>query len=655
MISKRSTSGGKPPSGSSIDKRRGNSAVLLVSSLLTVGFLVVLIRLVVLQAFQHAEWSKRAEREHEKNVSIEAERGAIYDRNGTVLAMNVEIPSVYAVPGEIRNAAAVSRKLGPILNIDPKSLAKKIDEGKNFVWLARKIEPAKAEQIRSLQLEGIGFVMESQRFYPKRALFGHLLGFAGLDNRGLEGIELKYDTTLRGEKGWLVLERDAHGKSIFPKDLNYIAPSRGKDLYLTVDEVIQHVSERELDRVVDQTHAKGGTIIVMDPWNGEILAMAVRPRFNPNTVRTHQPSEWRNRAITDAYEPGSTFKIVAASAALEEKVVDPNELIDCEEGVYPLFGTVIHDHEPVGVVPFRQVIAKSSNIGTAKVAQRLGEKRLSSYITAFGFGERLGIDLFGETPGLVRDPGRWSKRSLASVAIGQEIGVTPLQVITAFSAIANGGWVMTPHLVRQVKQIDLQQVGGAGRLIKESSPQVRRRAVSEGTAREMVRILEGVVSKSGTGVKATIPGYTVAGKTGTAQKIDPATGRYSAHDFVSSFVGFAPAEDPAVAILVMVDEPEGEAWGGSVAAPVFSAIGREVLHYLKVPPHPPVAEQVLTASLNVRDEAESRPGSRSPKRRFTGAAAPKRPTAASLLNVSSAVASNGLATRRTQRELLETE
>ena len=655
MILKRSRSGGRPLSASSIKNRRENFSLFFVSSLVAAGFALVSVRLIVLQAFQHAEWSKRAEREHEKNVSIEAERGTIYDRNGTVLAMNVEVPSVYAVPSEVRNPVAVSRKLGSILNVDPRSLGKKLEDGKSFAWLARKIEPEKAEEIQRLQLEGIGFVMESQRFYPKRALFGHLLGFAGLDNRGLEGIELKYDATLRGEKGWLVLERDAHGKSIFPKDLNYIAPSRGKDLYLTVDEVIQHVSERELDRVVDRTHAKGGTIIVMDPWSGEILAMAVRPRFNPNTARTHQPSEWRNRAITDAYEPGSTFKIVTASAALEEKVVDPNEMIDCEEGAYPIFGTVIHDHEPVGVVPFRQVIAKSSNIGTAKVAQRLGEARLSKYIHAFGFGERLGIDLLGEVSGLVRDPEEWSKRSLATIAIGQEIGVTPLQVITAVSTVANGGWLMTPHLVRQVREMDLQRIGGEGRLVKASSPQVRRRVISEGTAREMVRILEGVVSKSGTGVKATIPGYTAAGKTGTAQKIDPATGRYSAHEYVSSFVGFAPAQDPAVAILVMVDEPEGEAWGGSVAAPVFSVIGGEILHYLKVPPRSPAGEPVLTASLSIRNEAEIDRGGASPKHHLSAPATLKRHATASLVNVSSAVASNGLATRRTQRALFETE
>ncbi len=586
--------------------RREMAGLLPIVLLMTAGFLAVLIRLVFLQVFQHEEWSRRAEREHEKQVSIEGERGSIYDRKGNILAVNVEVPSVYAVPGEIEDPRAVSKKLGPILEIEPALLAKKLREGKNFVWLARKIDLAKADRIRKLQLSGIGFTTESQRFYPKRALFGHLLGFAGLDNHGLEGIELKYDPLLRGEKGWLVLERDAHGKSIFPKRLDYVAPARGRDLHLTVDEVIQHIAERELDAVVERTDAKGGTVIAMDPWSGEILAMAVRPRFNPNAVQEHRPEEWRNRAITDAYEPGSTFKIVTAAAALEEKIVSPDEMIDCEEGSYPIFGTVIHDHKPVGSVPFSQVIAKSSNIGTAKVAQRLGEQRLSAYVRAFGFGERLGIDLMGEVPGLVRDPARWSKRSLASVSIGQEIGVTPLQVITAVSAIANGGWLMTPHLVSEVRAVDLQEIGGAGRIIRETTPQVRRRVISRETAGQVSRMLQEVVSKAGTGERAAIPGYSAAGKTGTAQKIDPATGRYSSHAFVSSFVGFAPAEDPVVAILVMVDEPEGEAWGGSVAAPVFSAVGGEILRYLKVPPQSPLDEQILTASFVARSPSLSK-------------------------------------------------
>lgn len=578
------------------------SHFIVVASLLTAGFFMVMVRLIVIQGFQNHEWLKRAEQAHEKNISIEAERGTIYDRAGNILAINVEVPSVYAIPTAIRNPAAASRALAPILKLDAKVLQRKLSEEKSFVWLQRRIGPEKAQEIEKRQIEGIGFVMESQRFYPKRTLFGHLLGFAGLDNRGLEGIELKYDSSLRGEKGWLVVERDAHGKSVFPKGFDYLAPSRGKDLHLTVDEVIQYVSERELDRVIEKTGAKGGTVIVMDPWSGEILSMAVRPRFNPNRVGEYHPSEWRNRAITDSYEPGSTLKIITAAAALEEKVVTPDELIDCEEGAYFIGGTVLHDHEPVGVVSFREVVAKSSNIGTAKVAQRLGDERLVSYLRAFGFGERLGIDLVGEAAGLVRDPKQWSKRSLVSMAMGQEIGVTPLQMATAASVIANGGYLMTPHLIKEVKEAAKKTevrrpVRYERPVTAHLSAQTQRRVISEGTAREMVRILGEVVSKTGTAEQAAIPGYSVAGKTGTAQKIDPATGRYSPDRFVSSFVGFAPAEDPAVTILVIVDEPEGKGWGGTVAAPVFAAIGREVLHYLKVAPQMPPAGPVLTASL----------------------------------------------------------
>lgn len=577
------------------------SHFLAVAFLLTAGFLLVMVRLIVIQGVQGERWLKRAERAHEKNVSIDAERGTIYDRKGNILAMNVAVPSVYAIPTAVEDPAAAARFLAPILKVDPKILARKLKEEKSFVWLKRKIEPERAQEIEKKKMEGIGFIMESQRFYPKRTLFGHLLGFAGLDNHGLEGIELKYDPLLRGEKGWLVVEQDARGKSIFPKGFDYIASTPGKDLHLTVDEVIQYISERELDRVVEKTGAKGGAVIVMDPWTGEILSMAVRPQFNPNAVAEHEPAEWRNRAITDAYEPGSTLKIITAAAALEEKVVSPDEMIDCEEGAYRIAGTTLRDHDPVGIVPFRQVISRSSNIGTAKVAARLGEKKLAAYMRAFGLGERLGIDLNGEAPGLLRETEQWSRRSLASVAMGQEIGVTPLQMITAASVIANGGWLMTPHLVREAREREGVEtpvrVSAAVSDVKRTPSRVRRRVVSEATAKEMTRILREVVSETGTAEQAAIPGYAVAGKTGTAQKIDRATGRYSADRFVSSFVGFAPAEDPAVAILVMIDEPEGEAWGGTVAAPVFAVIAKEALHYLRIPPGSGPAGQTMTASL----------------------------------------------------------
>ncbi len=543
--------------------------------LMLIGFVLVSARLIYVQGFQHEEWVARALQAQEKSVAIEAERGAIYDRKGRVLALNVERPSVFAMPVAIEEPLAVSRRLAAILNIPQKGLLRKLKRGGQFVWLRRKVDPEKIEQIKKENITGIGFINESKRIYPKGALFGHLLGFAGLDNQGLEGVERKYDTLLRGEKGGLILERDAYGKSVFRKDFNYIASSPGSDLYLTVDEVIQYISERELDRVVQKTGAEGGTVIVMDPWSGEILSMAVRPAFNPNKMKTAHPSQWRNRAITDFYEPGSTFKIVTAAAALEENMIRPDDLIDCEAGTYPVRGTTIHDHVAIGTVSFRQVIARSSNIGTIKVAEILGPDRLARYVHAFGFGERLGVDLLGESPGLVRDRKDWSGRSLASIAIGQEIGVTPLQMVTAASVIANGGWLMTPRIVRETE---------SGIEKQRKASLIRRRVVSEETTDTLVQILKEVVSEKGTARLAAIPGYAVAGKTGTAQKIDPKTGAYAKDKSVSSFVGFVPADNPVVSILVMVDEPKGIAWGGKIAAPVFASIAKDVLRYLKVPP-----------------------------------------------------------------------
>jgi len=546
-----------------------------VSFVLLTGFALVLLRLIFIQGIERDAWLARADQAQEKAVTLEAERGAIYDRNGNVLAMNFDRPSLYAIPGEIENPKKIARKLAKILNVRSNRLLKKLKRKGAFVWLERKIDLEQMEKIDALNIKGIRSVMESKRVYPKEALFGQLLGFAGLDNQGLEGIEKKHDKVLRGTEGAIILERDAHGQSLFPKDLQYIDPTPGKDLHLTVDENIQHISERELRRMVEASGAKGGTAIVMNPWNGEILSMAIQPAFNPNKVRTSSPAQWRNRAIADFYEPGSTFKIITASAALEENLVTPDDLIDCEEGAYRVRGTTVHDHDPFGVISFRQVIAHSSNIGTIKIAEILGPERLSDYARAFGFGERLGIALNGESPGLLRDTKNWSGRSLASISIGQEIGVTPLQMVTAASVVANGGYLMTPKIIREIR-------GKNGE--DQNPPQIKRRVLSEKTAREMTNILKGVVSDTGTAIRAAVPGYRVVGKTGTAQKIDPETRRYSPDKFVSSFVGYVPAEDPVVTILVMLDEPEGKGWGGKIAAPVFSNIAKEVLHYLKIAP-----------------------------------------------------------------------
>lgn len=555
-----------------------------MTALLTVGFGTLLVRLISLQIVNAGELSEKAERQHEKGMVLEAERGTIYDRRGRILATNVEVPSLYAMPPLMDNPRAAAAELSRVLDVDRLTIQKRLENGKDFVWLERKMNPVLAQSVRQLGLEGVGFLSESQRFYPKRYLLGHILGFAGLDNEGLEGIELKYDPYLKGEKGFLIVERDAAGRPIFPKGLEPIAPSRGKDLILTIDEVIQHIAERELDAVMQKTTAVSGSVIVMDPKTGEILAMAVRPVFNPNRVTRHDPEHWRNRTITDSYEPGSTFKIVAAAAALQEKVVAPQDLIDCENGAMEIGGRVIHDHEKHGNLTFAEVIQKSSNIGMVKIAMRLGEETLYRYIRAFGFGEKTGIDLMGEVPGLVREPARWSGSSLASIAIGQEVAMPPLQVITAYSAIANGGFLMRPYLVSEIHEPD-------GTVMTRLLPEARRQAIHPETARQLVKILEGTVAPGGTGGEAALAGFAVAGKTGTAQKIDPKTRLYSARDFVSSFVGFVPSYEPRIAILVVVDSPQGMAWGGSVAAPVFKRIAEQTLGYLGI--RPSSSEQLL--------------------------------------------------------------
>ncbi len=572
--------GGRPP-----DPWRWRTRLVLVA--LIGGFLAVGTRLAYLQVVAAPELARRAERQQQRVVTIDAERGTVYDRRGRILAMNLDVPSVYAVPNAIDQPFRTAAALAKILGVRRDDLARQLSKDRDFIYVARRIDPVKAEKIKALRLKGIGFVEESRRFYPKKYLMGQSLGFAGLDNQGLEGVELKYDPYLRGEKGYMVVERDALGKTVFPKGFDYVAPERGKDLILTIDEVIQYITERELDKAMTQTRAASGTAVVMDPRTGEILAMAVRPQFNPNAIDARKPSVWRNRAITDPYEPGSTFKIVVASAALEEGVVSLSDRIYCEDGSMSFAGGRIHDVHKEGTLTFQEVIQKSSNIGTVKVGLRLGEDRLNRYLRMFGFGSKTGIDLPGESAGIVRDPSAWSKRSIASVAIGQEISVTPIQLITAAAVLANDGNLVHPHLVSEIRD-------DSGKTLVAFHPQPVRRVISAQTASRVRSILQSVVEKGGTGEKASIPGFTVAGKTGTAQKADPETGGYSSDRFVSSFVGFVPAEDPRLIALIVIDEPKGVAWGGSVAAPVFKAIAEQTLGYLEVPSSDP--ERVVLVS-----------------------------------------------------------
>ena len=556
----------------------GRHYILLL--LLLSGFGVVLFRLVTLQVWQAAELSVKADRQHRKTVSLEGARGTIVDRHGKVLAMNVEVPSAFGVPTTLDSPTKTARVLAPVLQVRSDELERKLRQARSFVWLARKLDPEQGRRLERLSLDGVGVVMEGRRFYPKGPFLSHVLGFAGMDGEGLEGVEHRYESYLRGEKRMMVLQRDALGRSVFPTDLTERNPTPGHNLTLTIDEVIQYITERELEDAVTRAQAKSGTMIVLEPQTGAVLAMAVSPRFDPNVVSNLSPDRWRNKALADAYEPGSTLKAVVAAAAIEEHVVKPNTMVFGEHGRMTIANTVIHDHEKLGWVSFSQVIQKSSNIGAAKTGMALGEQRLHRYLQTFGFGQKTEIDLPGEGAGLVKRPKDWGRRSVASISMGQEIGVTPLQMVSAIAALANEGVLMKPYVVSEIR-------GPEGHLLKRVSPQVRRRVVSPETAHTVTKILEGVVT-DGTGGKAAIPGFRVAGKTGTAQKIDPRTGSYSVSRFVTSFAGYVPADNPRLAMIVVIDEPQGDAWGGTVAAPVFSRVGEQVLNYLGVGSHEPV-------------------------------------------------------------------
>jgi cell division protein FtsI (penicillin-binding protein 3) len=568
--------------------RRARRRALWVFAVFGAAYAALAVRVVYLQVFRGPELAHRAERQHEKAVAVEAERGTIYDRNGRILATDLTVPSLYAVPPLIDNPQSIARELAAVLRVPATPLARRLGEDRGFVWLERRVDPAVARAVEELGAEGVRVMPEPRRMYPRKALLSQVLGFAGTDHEGLEGLERFYDRELRGEKGWLIYERDGAGHRLFPKGLQYVAPSRGRDLVLTVDEVIQHIGERELDAAMAESGAESGSLIVMDPWNGNILAMAVRPTFNPNDVDYSSPAHWRNRAITDAFEPGSTFKLVTAVAALEAGLVRPSEIIDCENGRWPMPGGVLHDHEPLGRVPFAEVIAKSSNIGTAKIAQRLGDERLARAIAAFGFGKRTGIDLAGEAAGRVPPVARWSKRSAATIAIGQELMATPLQLAAAYAAVANGGRLVRPHLA--------VRVGGSGGRDATGPPQDApgTRVMSEKTAAIMTRLLEGVVEPGGTGALAAVEGVRVAGKTGTAEQVDPETGRYSWDREITSFVGFAPSRAPVVVVAVVLENPHGRTWGGTVAGPVFGRVTEATLRYLSAPREVPTAPQHVT-------------------------------------------------------------
>ncbi|HET9314574.1 MAG TPA: penicillin-binding transpeptidase domain-containing protein [Vicinamibacteria bacterium] len=565
----------QPPPGERLVRLR---LMLLALSVCRWG-VVVFIRLVQLQVLERVSYARQAARQSERTVSLAARRGAIVDRSGHDLALSVDAESIYAVPQEIESPERAAGQLARALDLDTagrKDLQLQLVKKREFVWVKRKADPRHARAVRDLQLPGIGFLPENRRYYPKRELASQVLGYVGLDNTGMSGIEYEFEEEIRGKAAKVTVYIDARRRPIGHTE----KPSTdGNTIVLTLDETIQHVAEKELERAIQETSSIAGVAVVMDPRTGEVLAMANRPTFNPNRFAAYGSARWRNRVVADAYEPGSIFKIFTAAAGLQEKVVDPDEVIDCGHGSIEVAGTVINDHRVFDHLTFRDVIAKSSDVGVIRVAQRLGRENFNRYLNDFGFGAATGVELPGESAGLLRPPPRWSALSLPSLSFGQEVGVTALQMASAVSVVANGGYLMKPQIVKRIET-------ATGALVKETKPVAVRRVLEPGTIDTLTEILKEVV-KSGTGRKAAIPGYVVAGKTGTAQKVD-ASGRYSMIDHVASFVGYVPASRPALVVLVSLDTPRGAAnQGGDVAAPLFQRITEQALRHLAVPPDDP--------------------------------------------------------------------
>lgn len=540
-------------------------------------FLAVGLRAFQLQVLEGEKLRRLGERQHRKEWILQPKRGTISDRAGEPLALSLEAQSVYARPRRLEEPAAVARILARILGLDTGELERKLMTDKPFVWLKRQITPKEAERIKALDVEGVGMSEEPRRYYPQGQLAGQVVGFVGRDSQGLEGLEHRYDRYLRGESSSSVIERDALGRRVLVQGVQEIQIPPGADIHLTVDTSIQHLAEKELEAAVRKFHAKAGIAVVVEPFTGEVLALANFPFFNPNSFVGQSSEAWRNRSVTDSFEPGSTFKTILAAAALEEGVIGKEDLVYCEFGQYTYGGKIIHDHEGHGWLPFYKVIQYSSNIGAAKVADRLKKDRFYRYIKKFGFGELSGIDMPGEVTGVVRAVDTWAPIDLATHSFGQGIAATPIQLVMAYATIANGGFLMRPFVVRRV-------VGPDGKVLVANQPNVVRRVISENTARLLASILKGVASEGGTGVMAGVDGFEVAGKTGTAQKPDLVRGGYAAKKRVASFIGFVPADDPRLVLLVLVDEPEVNVYGGVVAAPVFRNIASGTLRHLGVVP-----------------------------------------------------------------------
>ena len=545
----------------------------LLTGILIVWLLAIGLRLVYLQVLRYGDFAQQARRQQQRSIEVAPKRGIIYDRNGHELAMSVQVDSIFAVPSEIPDPQSTARLLGRVLKLDPDDILARMKSSRAFCWVARKVDAESGERVRALNLRGIYFQKESKRFYPKRELAAQALGYVGVDDDGLGGLEREYDKDLRGRPGKMLISMDAKRRWFGRVERQ---PDSGRSLVLTLDEKIQYIAEREIDRAMQETQAEAATIIVQNPHTGEVLALANRPTFNPNVFDKVPAQSLKNRAVSDIYEPGSTFKIVTIAAALEEKLTRPDEVIDCQNGAIQIGGMRIRDHERFGLLSVSDIITHSSDVGAIKVGLRLGDARLDHYIRAFGFGSQSGIELPGETRGLTKPVSRWSKVSIGAISMGQEIGISAVQLADMISTIANEGLYTPARIVAGSTPSN-----GPLQNVSFHVPR-QRRVISPLTALEMKKMLESVVLR-GTGRKALLDGYTSAGKTGTAQKVDPATGAYSRTKYVGSFAGFAPVNQPALTVVVIIDSAKGLHQGGQVAAPVWARVMQQTLAYLNVP------------------------------------------------------------------------
>src|SRR5271156_1792774 len=543
---------------------------LIVWGVAAIWMGAVLARLGYLQLFCYSDYFAKAQHQQQRTFEISPMRGDIYDRKGRQLATSIAMDSVFADPAEVKEPDMVARLLSRVLGVPAEDLEAKIRDSSKPVRLAKKLSPEIVERIDEMNLKGVFFQKENRRVYPQHEFLSHVLGWVDVDEKGMGGIEQELDKLIRGRPGRVMVMAD--GKRQF-YDRNEASADPGASVVLTIDETIQYIAEKELAAVIAESHAHSGTVVIQDPSTGALLAVANWPTFDPNDPGKFSAEKRQDLAVAAAYEPGSTVKTITMTGAIENGLTNPNEMIDCQEGSIVVAGRLIHDHKTFGILSVRDVLANSSDVGTIKLALRLGDSRFYDVIHDFGIGEPTGIELPGENRGKVRTVDNWTASSIGSVAIGQEVSVTPVQIISAISAIANGGTLYRPHIVQEIR-------GDAPvALPARAEPQQVTDAQTAATVREM---MEGVLLGGGTGKPAALNGYTAAGKSGTAQKIDPHTGRYSRNQYVASFVGFAPVNEPAVTILVVLDSPVGAHHGGEVGGPVFKRIAEQVLAYLDV-------------------------------------------------------------------------